>query len=272
MARESAYDCPTIPVLEELSRSMATRALEGHAGSLKDVRVKVGLATRPTEVEVDFTIPLRGKTVGDAALISEDVSLALGRALRGSDWPSSALESLQRGEPGLLVGQPESDWLEAKAAPYSLESESLKLEFAKDVVSFANAPSGGLIVLGLETRRADGDDVIRRVRLFDLDRIDVNRYFQILEAHVYPHLNDIEIKAVPVHGNRGYAFIRVPSQPAELKPILVVGHVTSSRILTHYLTVPVRRGAATAFRDPGALHSLLLAGRAALAAAENAEV
>jgi hypothetical protein len=189
--------------------------------------------------------------------------------MRGAGFEQSAVDALERGRPAMLVGQPESQWMEAKSSPYRLETEGQKLELAKDVAAFGNAPQGGLIVLGLETKKVKGRDTIKRVRLFDLGLVDVHRYQQILNRYIFPPLEGIELKVVPVHGNRGYAFIRIPTQPAELKPVFVTGHLVNDRISSHYLTLPTRQGDVVEYRNPAALHSLLVAGRVAVAALQS---
>lgn len=269
VARMSVYGPPTLPVLKELVKSNCERALSRHAARIGEVRVDVGHPTRSTDVEVHFELPNRGRSISDAALAADDARDAIYSAGHGASSPLPALEALLRGQPGMLIGQPESGWLEAKSAPYRLDTESRKLEFAKDVASFANSGEGGLIVLGLETKNKGKGDIVKRVRLFDLDLMDVERYHQILGSHLYPGVDGLEIRQFPIQGRKGYAFIRVPTQPAELKPILVIGHATSGRILTHHVSIPMRRDAVTTYRDAGSIHSLLLAGRVALAAAEG---
>lgn len=46
---------------------------------------------------------------------------------------------LQRGDFAVLVGSPESEWLECKREPYQRSDERSKLELSKDVSALANA-------------------------------------------------------------------------------------------------------------------------------------
>jgi hypothetical protein len=268
-AHLSVYDPPTAPVLDDLMKEVSSELLQRHGGDLRKVRVESAHATRSTDIEVDFDLPLRGRTVGDAAMVSSALADALKEAAHGATSTWTASEALERGRPILLVGQPESEWMEAKAAPYRLDLEKQKLELAKDVAAFGNSARGGIIVIGLETKRVKSQDMVKRVRLFDLSLVDVHRYQQVLGHYIFPNLEGVEVKVVAIQGNAGYAFIRVPAQPPELKPIFVTGHVVGDRVLSQYLTLPIRQGDSVQYKNAAALHSLLVAGRVAVAESES---
>lgn len=270
VARESIFNPPTITVLEEVITSQVRPVLEQHEAQFIDLSLNIGRPTEPTKAEVSFTLPLRGRSIGEMFLIADAVCEAMGHAMRGARFEGDVFDALRSGRPAMLVGQAETSWMEVKQSPYCLDDQRQKLELAKDVAAFANASSGGLIVVGLQTRQVEGQDVIHRVRLFDLDEIDIHRYRQILNQYVFPPLVDIEIQAVSVHGRRGYLYIRVPTQPSEAKPVLVIGALVGDRVSGHYLTVPFRQDDVVQFRNPAALHSLLIAGRVALARADGA--
>jgi hypothetical protein len=265
VARESKFSPPTASVLEDLARELVLESLVRHNANLEDLKIEPAPPTASTRVEVRFEIPLRGRTIADAAMVASDVQAALSVALSGSGYESTAIDALESGRPALLIGQQESQWMEAKVSPYYLDEESQKLELAKDVAAFGNSSHSGLILLGLETKRVQRRDVIHRVRLFDLDLVDTHRYLQLLDQYIFPPMEGVQVKVIPVHGNRGVAYIRIPRQPQELRPIFVTGHSHGRRIISHYLTLPTRRDDVVQFRDPAALHSLLVAGRVAMA-------
>jgi hypothetical protein len=268
--RDLKVDPPTALVVEELARALVTEALIPHRGNFLGVNAHIAHPTDISKLDVQFEISKTGVSISDAALVAAQVHDLLGQALRGARTQVETASALQRKQLAMLVGQPESEWMEVKAAPYRLDTDRGKLELAKDVAAFANRPEGGVIVLGLETRKNGGKDVIRRVRLFDLALIDVSRYRNILNQYVFPPVSQMEIKALPVHGNKGFAFIRVPPQPPESKPLLVIGHLVEGRRSTTYLSLPVRAGDSVEFRNPASLHSLLVAGRIAIVHAEDA--
>jgi hypothetical protein len=261
------FDPPTASVLDQVCRDRVAPVLDQHGCTLEQLTTRVGRPTDTSDVEAAFKIPLYGRTVGDAALIASQVYWALGEALAGARSEPSAMDALREGQPAMLVGQAESDWLEVKP-PYRLDRKSEKLELAKDVAAFGNAPNGGLIAMGLETTKQQGKDVIRRVRPFDLDRVDQDQYRQLLNHYIFPPLQGVVIKKVKLYGNKGCAYIQIPAQPPESRPILVIGHSINDRIISHYLTVPSRVGDGVLFRNPASLHSLLVAGRVAIANAD----
>ena len=60
----------------------------------------------------------------------------------------------------VLIGQPESQRLDAKGQDYWLEDDAGKISLAQDVARFANGEDGGAIVIGLRTRKlADGEEI-----------------------------------------------------------------------------------------------------------------
>jgi hypothetical protein len=89
--------------------------------------------------------------------------------------------ALRLGRPDVLLGTPESSWLEAKSPDYLLSSETEKIKLAHDVARFANA-DGGLLVLGLRTSRLNGVDTISRVTPLPMPARQVARYRAIIDA------------------------------------------------------------------------------------------
>lgn len=62
-------------------------------------------------------------------------------------------EALRVGRPERLIGTRECAWLDAKGQLYQLDQPRPAAELAKDVAALANM-SGGVIVIGLRTRKA----------------------------------------------------------------------------------------------------------------------
>lgn len=206
----------------------------------------------------------RGRVLGDALRAGEDV-LALWEATTGSGLSITTTVDLLRAErPELIVGQDESDWLEAKQAPYRLDETHQQLELAKDVAAMANGADGGLIVIGLATVRRGERDVISKVRPVPFALLDCSRYLRVIEKYLYPPPEGLKVELVKVDDDGGLLMILVPRQPAEARPVLVVGAVVDGRVVGSYVSVFKRRGDATTAAHPVALHSLIAAGRAAL--------
>jgi hypothetical protein len=58
--------------------------------------------------------------VGDAMQIGEDLLVLWHASLGGGLSPSTGVDLMRAQRPELLVGQPETEWFEAKQAPYGL--------------------------------------------------------------------------------------------------------------------------------------------------------
>ena len=149
-----------------------------------------------TVAHLSCEVGSRGRTVGDALLAGENV-LALWEATMGDGLSlSTATDLLQAGRPELLVGQVESDWLEAKGAPYRLDDVSQESELSKDVAAMANGATGGIIVVGLATRRRGERDVISKIRLVPVELLDCARYRRVIDKTLYPPLVGMTVEVV----------------------------------------------------------------------------
>jgi hypothetical protein len=134
--------------------------------------------------------------------------------------------ALRLGRPDVLIGAPESSWLEVKSYDYRrLSSGAEKIKLAQDVARFANA-NGGLLVLGLKTSKSNGIDIISRVAPLPLPSRSVSDYRQTVDAHVYPFVRGLELFRVP-YGDGELLAINIPSQSEDDKPFLVYGNLGS---------------------------------------------
>jgi len=121
-----------------------------------------------------------------------------------------------------IVGVCESDWLEAKSAPYDLTDVISRLELAKDISAMANS-GGGMIVLGYGTHRIAAVDTVHTIRPCPSSLIEPDRYRRALRGVLYPPPSGLEFRYQPVTAERGVLGICVPAQPSASLPILVVG-------------------------------------------------
>jgi hypothetical protein len=209
----------------------------------------------------------RGLTVGEAFRLGEEIAALWDAALFGVLTPSTVIDLLRAGRTGVLIGQPENEWLEAKGSPYLLDEDFAKVELAKDVAALANERHGGLLIVGLQTSKEQGKDVIRRQRPVRLSMLNPARHRRTLDRRVYPPVEDLVVEAVEVETDKGVLFISFPPQPDELKPFLVTGAISSGKLFGTHVSLVRRRHDDTLPSSPAAIHSLLVAGRAALAAA-----
>jgi hypothetical protein len=220
-------------------------------------------------VDFDRSYP-RGATVADAWKFGDEAR-ALLQAVEDGELPKeTALDLLRAGRWDLFYGQPESDWLEAKGAPYDHLIEKLgknwRFELAKDVAAFANSPEGGLIVIGMDTKNEGDGDIIKGPIEFDLSRVEGSVYRKHIAHHVYPRVVGFEVKRIegPEKG-RGLAVLVIPPQPESSRPFLVNGAISDRKAIANHILLPVRREDDTAWADVGALHARLRLGEQVIA-------
>lgn len=226
---------------------------------------------RGAAVQVHVDVATRGRTVGDALSIGEDVERLLDAAFAtGPLRAPTAAELLRTGHHEVLVGQPETGWLDAKDRLYEL-NEVGRFQLARDIASFANA-AGGVIAVGLSTSRVRGDDVISRVRPVPLDGFSVAAHRAVVRDWIYPRPQNarFDVSVISSSPERGLLVIEVPEQPSALKPFFVRRAELGERLRTEHYALPVRLADATSYFDLAELHALIVAGRAALASTPDA--
>lgn len=119
--------------------------------------------------------------------------------------------------------------------------------------------------MGFSTKRTLHEEVVTKVRPFDLALADEHRWRQVLRARIHPQVERLNIRRVALSGGHGVAYISVPPQAAELKPFLLHGASSRHRVRSHSITIPTRVGTHTEYETPAGLHTRLTAGRVALA-------
>jgi hypothetical protein len=206
-------------------------------------------------------LPARLKQVGQALRIGAHASALMNDAELGPLTLQRAVELVRAGFARTLIERPEGPWLEAKRTPYVLKDKAKKWELAKDVTSFANADDGGLIVIGAHTEPRNGSDVIVTVKDIPLDLVDAETYRKTIRDKIRPHIEGLEVRAVEHEAGRGVAFIHIPPQPDDLKPFVVKGVARRGKVLTTFVSIPIRDGEGTAIAHVGDVQELLRAGR-----------
>jgi hypothetical protein len=98
----------------------------------------------------------RGRTLHELYNIGND-ALALVGAIASREPTRTTLGDLIRaGHANVLIGQSEGHWLEVKCQHYDLHTEAGKIKLAQTVGRFCNAEDGGLVVIGMSTKRVPG--------------------------------------------------------------------------------------------------------------------
>lgn len=230
-----------------------------------DVDIELGGADPNNFVTVSFRPPYRGRTAGDSYRIGAGVERLID-ALAGEGLDSVLVlrDLLAAGQADLLIGQAESGRLEVKRQPHDLDTLAGKIELAQDVARFANAEDGGILILGVRTRRDGDQEFLAAVRPFARTRSEPNRVRRILDDRVFPPIDALEVEFVEVADGLGYLYILVPGQSEDLKPFLVHGAVVAGRAEGAFISIVRRRGDQSIPISGPAIHAWLSAGRALL--------
>jgi hypothetical protein len=221
--------------------------------------------SRYDAIQVEIAVPTHGRTVSDALDLGADVERLLEAAFAtGPLRPAAVGELLRTGHQDVLVGQPETEWLDVKDRPYHLDEQG-SFKLARDIVAFANA-SGGLIAIGLRTSKVRGQDIISKARPVPLGDLNIAKHHAVVRNWIYPRPTGVRFDlALTERDDHGIVIIEIPEQPEALKPFFVRRAQVAGRVRTEHVALPVRLGADTSYWDLAELHSLITAGRAALA-------
>ena len=217
-----------------------------------------------TVYQVSISINPRGLTVGRALQVGSDILLLWEASIGGALTPATAADLIKSGRGDILIGQFESEWFEAKQAPYRMGDAVEEIELAKDVSALANRSAGGLLVIGLVTKHLGERDLVSRVRPQPMSLLVRRRYKQSLDRWIYPRLRDVLIDLVEMEPGRGLLTILIPPQPEPLWPFLVCGAVVGKKALGNHFSLVRRRGDETVDDTAAVVHGLMVAGRAAL--------
>lgn len=213
-------------------------------------------------ISIKVTFNVRGRTI--SSLVSDAADLqALIEARAGQLTPPTLCDLIRSGHAEALLGQTENRWLEVKRQHYDLNSDYGKIRLAQTVAQFANTESGGLVVVGLESKKRDGFDTIEAVTPLPHDRNIRRKYVQIINTRVYPPIEHLNVETVPVP-NGDLLLIEIPPQVEELKPFFVHGTIVGDRTLGTFISIVQRGDEEVVSSHPAAIHSMLAVGRAFL--------
>lgn len=222
----------------------------------------------PTHVAVDLRIavPWRGKMAADLLKVGEAIVTLCNTFVNASITRETVADLVRGGGAHLLIGQPEGNWLDAKAEEYDLTTTKGKISLAMAVARFANAEDGGLLIIGAKAKKIPGGEVITQIDgVAPRHRDTAARYLRVVDQHLYPPLYGIRIELVSTSGELGLILIDIPPQPEEFKPFLVHGAITADGDTEgSFISIVQRRGEASIPITAPMIHAALAAGRALL--------
>jgi hypothetical protein len=214
-------------------------------------------------LQVSIGFNTRERTLRELYDIGQDAYALIGAMRDGPLTRQTAGDLIRTGHANVLIGQPESHWLEVKRQHYDLSVNTGKIKLAESVSRFCNSEDGGLVIYGMASKKVP-NDVIRRICPLPRDRGMVGRYRRVLRDHLHPPPDNLRIEAVDMPDDGMLILIDVPPQPEELKPFLVHGAVVDGKAEGEFISIVRRQGDETIPITAKAIHSTLAAGRALL--------
>jgi hypothetical protein len=172
----------------------------------------------------------------------------------------AARAALYAQRPEELLGLTECGWLDVKGGIYLLDVPVGAEELAKDVAAFANAKTGGLLLIGFVTREEHDTEVIDRVPSVPRDPVDLDRHRKLIRERVIAAPRDMRVEWVECEADKGILVIDVPSQPPARLPHVVPGQSRTLGPSRDSVAVPIREGDATAWLPQREIQRLLSAG------------
>jgi hypothetical protein len=213
-------------------------------------------------LQVSIGFNTRERTLRELYDIGQDAYALIGAMRDGPLTRQTAGDLIRAGHANVLIGQPESHWLEVKRQHYDLSVDTGKIKLAESVSRFCNSEDGGLVIYGMASKKVPNDE-IRRICPLPRDKRMLSRYRQVLRDHLHPPPDNLSIEAHDVDDGM-LILIDVPPQPEELKPFLVHGAVVDGEAEGAFISIVRRQGDESIPITAKAIHSTLAAGRALL--------
>ncbi|MFF4551092.1 RNA-binding domain-containing protein [Streptomyces sp. NPDC001435] len=173
-----------------------------------------------------------------------------------------ARSALRGHTPTALLGLRESQWLDAKGAPYELRDPAKVEELAKDVTAFANG-GGGLLVLGITTRLEHGEEVLDRIASVDRSAVDLDQVRKVIRERVTPAPRGVTVGWSDDEQSR-VVFIDIPQQAPGTVFVVAAPAGKPGQVPAHTVAVPVRDADGTHWLPRTEIQRLLSMGIAAL--------
>jgi hypothetical protein len=135
------------------------------------------------------------------------------------------LALLDAGDFEAVIGAAETAQIDFKRSPYRTDEPAEAFELAKDVTALANTETGGLLVIGFQTRSREesGLDTVETVHIFARSMFNRDQWLSKVHQLVYPTVVGLDAHFKPSRDDarRGVAVIVVPGQPPDARYFLV---------------------------------------------------
>lgn len=238
--------------------------LSRHKMSTIDVWQDEHYVEPPWPWHARITVSPRAKSLSEIYSIGGQ-AIALLDAVGGGELNRQAVIDLIRaGHPAALVGQREGPWLDVKEQHYDHSSAAGQISTCQAIARFCNAEVGGVIVVGMTTKKLPDGEVIRAVKPLQIGAHTVRRYRQAIENRLFPPPDSLSVESVMLEDGKGLILIDVPPQPEDLKPFLVHGAIVDGKVEGAFISIVRRRDDASIPTTAPAIHATLAAGRALL--------
>lgn len=252
---------------EEQSRfvkSVLEPFLTRHKMSTIDVWQDERYVEPPWPWHARITVNPRSKSLCEIYSAGEQ-AIALLDAVRGGELNrQTVIDLIRAGHPAALIGQAEGPWLDVKEQHYDHSSATGQISTCQAIARFCNAEAGGVIVVGMSTKKVPYGEVIRSVRPVPIGPHTIRRYRQAIEHRLFPPPDSLSVESVMFGDGEGLILIDIPPQPEELKPFLVHGAIVDGKVEGAFISIVRRRDDASIPTTAPAIHSTLAAGRALL--------
>lgn len=181
-----------------------------------------------------------GRTVADLSEAGVEFAALVDASEGGVLVRPSTVNLLRAGHAAALIGQPEGAWLDVKKQLYDITKLRGKVSLAQAVTRFANS-KGGVVVFGMDAKKVGSGEVIAKLYPVPTDGHTIRKHRQVLESHVYPLPEAVELDIVPAAGGT-LLVVHVPPQPEAAKPFLVHGAIVDEDTEGAFISIVRRHG------------------------------
>lgn len=173
---------------------------------------------------------------------------------------------LRGGHPHALVGEVESDFLEAKTTIHPIgvggtAAEKGKIELAQDVARFANGDTDAVLVIGFRESSGGGRNEIGSVTPVADSLLNAPQIREVLDARIVPPLEGLLIEQFPAGPGESVLAIFVPAQAPEMQPYLVHGAIVEGKVEGAFFSIVRRRGEGSITTSAQQIHAYIVAGK-----------